>query len=87
MTVKEVLDLLSYGTPFELVGTYSGKVLCSTRRNKQEYIETFYERTVPSNPINVKLRMDIFAGNYTCEPMISIWVHDYEEEKDKRKKV
>lgn len=72
MKVKEVLDLLSYGVPFELVGARTGKRLCSSRYNKSETIEKYYEYSVTDEPIHVGVFVD--KNNKYVYPQIKIWV-------------
>lgn len=72
MKVKEVLDLLNRGVPFELVGARTGKRLCSSRHNRNETIEKYHEYTVGDAPISVGVFMSKHS-DYVY-PQIKIWV-------------
>lgn len=74
MTVRQVLELLSYGTYWRLVGARTGKILC-TCFNKQPTKEKYMELTVTNDPIKADFYMNK-SKPFTqyVRPMISIWV-------------
>ena len=76
MTIKDATDLLHYGTDFEIKGAYSGKIYHSTRRNKRENLEKYFEKEVADEPFYAKLAVD--KDLEYCRPMIGIWMHDYD---------
>ena len=50
MTVREVLELLNYGTDWKLVGAKSGRKLCDNY-NKKKTQEKYMDMTVSVSPI------------------------------------
>ena len=54
MTVKEGLDLLQYGTDWELIGGKTGKKLCDTH-NKKETREKYIQNTLAVYTQNTSL--------------------------------
>lgn len=77
MTVGEVLDLLSYGTEWQLVGARTGKKLCDNY-NKKETQEKYMDLPVCDNPIKADFRVrksDVVKSmTQFIKPMVSIWV-------------
>ena len=74
MTVKEVLDLLQYGTDWELIGGKTGKKLCDTH-NKKETREKYMDMTVCSSPICASFYANkSYSSIKYVKPIISIWV-------------
>lgn len=75
MKVIDILELLSKGTSYELIGAKTGKVFYKSWVNKN--LEKFIDLEVPNAPINVSFRIvsDAFIKRveYTC-PIIQIWV-------------
>ena len=77
MTVREVLDLLAYGTEWKLIGGRTGKKLCDSY-NKKQTQEKYMDMTVCYAPICA----DFYVSKYNAKlhminyirPMISIWV-------------
>ena len=76
-TVRDMVSLLSYGTPFVLIGARTGKKLANSTINKRETIEKkWFDKTVAENPI--------YCSFYTyknfvddvdmVKPIINIWV-------------
>lgn len=72
MIIKDVLNLLAYGTQYELIGARTGKTLCSSWNNKKEYIARFHDCIVSDTPIFPSLR--IFTDNKCVYPIVAIWV-------------
>ena len=76
MTIKDATDLLHYGTDFEIKGAYSGKIYHSTRRNKRENLEKYFDKEVTDEPFYAKLTVD--KDLEYCRPIIGIWMYDYD---------
>lgn len=78
MKVREAIALLTYGTEYEIKGSYSGKIYHRSWKNKKEHVEQFYDETVVDNPFYVKMRTNSATGigEWAC-PVIGIWMHDY----------
>ena len=74
MKVKEVLNLLAYGTDWQLVGGKTGKKLCN-HYNKKETQEKYMDMTVCEQPIvaDFEVQKSISFTKFV-KPMISIWV-------------
>ena len=67
MTVREVKELLFYGTNWQLVGARTGKKLCDSY-NKKETIEKYMDLSVSDTPImaDFNVRKDTIFKNKTC---------------------
>lgn len=78
MKVKEVIDMLSYGTNFILLGAKTGKVLHDSAKNKREHAEKYYECNTPIEPLYADLV--VYKDTHIksmCDfvrPRIGIWV-------------
>lgn len=73
MKVRDVIDLLSYGTHWQLIGARTGKKLCNShsKKHKDEYMEYEAYKIFPS----FYTQKSAISG--TCDfmcPMINIWV-------------
>lgn len=77
MTVREALDLFSYGTDYEIKGAYSGKIYHRSRINRKEHAEKFYDETVTDSPFYATGRTSMITGTTWFSPVIGIWMHDY----------
>ena len=75
MKVREAIALLAYGTEYEIKGAYSGKIYHSTRRNKRENLEKYFDKEVTDEPFYTKLTVD--KDLEYCRPIIGIWMYDY----------
>ena len=74
MTVRQVLELLSYGTEWRLVSARTGKTLC-TSLNKQRTKEKYMELTVTDEPIKADFYVSkSIPFTQYIKPMVSIWV-------------
>lgn len=77
MTVREVLDLLFYGTHWQLVGATTGKKLCDNY-NKKETRERYMDLRVYDQAISADFRVqkDSVVKSMTnyIRPMVTIWV-------------
>lgn len=78
MTVKEAINMLSYGTAYELKGAYSGKVYHRSYTNNSKNLDKYADREVTDSPFFVRLVMRGSETNMWCIPVISIWMHDYD---------
>lgn len=74
MKVKEVIDLLSYGVQWQLIGAMTGKKLCnskSTNKMKDRYMDLEVHSIFPS----FYTQQDHITRTYDfIQPMICIWV-------------
>ena len=76
MKVKEVIDLISYGTHWQLIGAMTGKKLCnsySSEKLKSKYMDC----DVPESPIFASFNIHnnpISKMGESMSPMICIWV-------------
>lgn len=76
MTVREVLDLVSYATEWQLVGAKTGKKLCDNY-NKKETREKYMDLRVSDEPISADFRVSrshIKCMTNYIKPMVTIWV-------------
>lgn len=78
MTVKEAIDLLAYGTAYEIKGAYSGKTYHKSYFNSSKNIDKYAEREVTDSPFFTALRIRGSESNSWCIPIIGIWMHDYD---------
>lgn len=78
MKVGEAISLLSYGTSFEIKGSFSGKIYHRSWINQKKHAEQFYNETTPSNPFYATGRMSKVTGTAYFSPVIGIWMHDYD---------
>ena len=77
MIVREVLDLLFYGTEWQLVGAKTGKKLCDSYNSKKVQ-EKYKDLRVSDTPISADFRVSKNSvvkcmTNY-IKPMVTIWV-------------
>lgn len=88
MTVKEVINLFTYNTAFEIKGAYSGKVYHKSYVNSNKNLEKYVDREVTDNPIYTDMRMRGSDTNHWCISVIVIWMYDYDlcHENDMRGK-
>lgn len=77
MKVGEAISLLSYGTNFEIKGSYSGKIYHRSWINKKEHAEQFYDETTISDPFYATGRISNVTETAFFTPVIGIWMHDY----------
>lgn len=77
MTVKEIVNLLSFGTSYVLMGARTGKKLASTKTNKIETIEKkWFDKEVTKSPLYCSFyAYKNYVGDEThVVPVINIWV-------------
>ncbi len=46
MKLKEIIDVITYGTHYKLIGAMSGKHLADSNINKGDYIKSFWDEDV-----------------------------------------
>lgn len=78
MTVKEAIDLLAYGTVYEIKGAYSGKTYHKSYLNSSKNLDKYAEREVTDSPFFTALMLRGSEANQWCIPVIVIWMHDYD---------
>jgi len=78
MTVKEAINMLSYGTAYELKGAYSGKIYHRSYANSNKNLDKYADREVTDSPLFAKLVMRGSETNMWYLPVVGIWMHDYD---------
>lgn len=78
MTVKEAINLLGYGTAYEIKGAYSGKIYHKSYMNSSKNLDKYANREVTDAPFYTDLRLRGSENNYWCIPIIGIWMKDYD---------
>ena len=81
MTVKEAINLLSYGTAYEIKGAYSGRIYHRSYTNSSKNLDKYAERKVTDSPFYAVLKMRGHETNEWCIAVIGIWMHDYDLRK------
>lgn len=77
MTVKEVINMLSYGEKFTLIGAKTGKTLYRSNVNTKKCLEKYLDKNCTSQPIRAIFDANICKITKQVEfisPMISIWI-------------
>ena len=77
MIVKEVINMLSYGEQFTLIGARTGKTLYRSNVNTKKCLEKYLDMTCTSQPIRAIFDAKICKVTKQVEliaPVISIWV-------------
>ena len=77
MTVKEVINMLSYGERFALIGARTGKTLYRSDINTKKCLEKYLDMACTTQPIRAIFDANICKVTKQVEfitPMISIWV-------------
>ena len=83
MNVKEAIELLSYGTAYEIRGAYSGKIYHRSYANSSKNLDKYANREVTENPFYTHLVMRGINENEWCISVVGIWMHDYDLIKSK----
>lgn len=78
MTVKEAINLLGYGTAYEIKGAYSGKIYHKSYMNSSKNLDKYANREVTDAPFYTDLRLRGSENNHWCIPVIGIWMKDYD---------
>ena len=78
MTVREAINLLTYGEAFYIIGAYSGKIYHKSYENKKEHLEKFLDEHVSNPPFFTDLYTPKkkYGKAYTY-PVIGIWMSDH----------
>lgn len=84
MSVKEAIDLLGYGTAYEIIGAYSGKIYHRSYANSSKNLNKYADRKVVDDPFRTHLAMRGSKNNEWCFAVIGIWMHDYDLVKRKK---
>ena len=79
MTIKDAVDMLSYGTPYEIKGAYSGKVYHKSYINSNKNFEKYVNKEVVDTPFYVDLRLRGADTNSWCIAVVVIWMCDYDD--------
>ena len=77
MTVKEVINMLSYGERFTLIGARTGKTLYRSNVNTKKCLEKYLDMDCTEQPIRAIFDANICKVTKQVEfitPMISLWV-------------
>lgn len=86
MTVKEAINLLSYGTAYEIQGAYSGRIYHRSYTNSSKNLDKYADKEVGDTPFYTTLQIrGGTAANEWCIPVIGIWMQDYDMRKDVNK--
>lgn len=79
MTVKEAINLLSYGTAYEIRGANSGKIYHRSYVNSSKNLDKYVDKEVVDTPFYMTLAIrGATAANEWCIAVIGIWMHDYD---------
>lgn len=77
MKVKDVINMLSYGERFTLIGARTGKTLYRSNVNTKKCLEKYLDMDCTKQPIRAIFDANICKVTKQVEfitPMISIWV-------------
>lgn len=75
MKLKELIDKMSYGTHYKLIGAMTGKHLADSSVNKKDYIMTFLEDDVSGFfPAFDAQKNKITKVPEYIRPIICIWM-------------
>ena len=85
MSVKEAIELLSYGTAYEIRGAYSGKIYHKSYINSSKNLDKYADKEVTDEPFYTHLAMRGTNDNEWCFSVIGIWMYDYDLTKSKKK--
>lgn len=77
MKVSNVIDMLAYGVPWQLIGAGSGKKLCNDSSSdtlKSKYMDD--ETTTEPIFVSLKVRKNNIINTVeSCYPIVNIWVY------------
>lgn len=83
MTVKEAINLLSYGTAYEIKGAYSGRIYHRSYINSSKNLDKYADKEVTENPFYTTLAIrGVTFANEWCIAVVGIWMYDYDMRKD-----
>lgn len=83
MTIKEAVDMISYGTRFYIKGAYKGKVYYRSWVNKSSQLDKFADELVTDTPFFSEII--IGSGRDRAYSVIGIWMEDYHFYKEERR--
>ncbi len=79
MTVKEAIGMLSYGTVYEVKGSYSGKTYHKSYANSKNNLEKYANREVVDTPFCSAIRIrGSIEYNQWAIGIVVIWMKDYD---------
>lgn len=84
MSVKEAIELLSYGTAYEIRGAYSGRIYHRSYANSSKNLDKYADRDVLESPFFTRLVMRGKDNNEWCSSVVGIWMYDYDLTKSKK---
>ena len=82
MTVKEAINLLSYGTAYEIKGAYSGRIYHRSYTNSSKNLDKYADKEVADAPFYTTLAIRGTSTSGWCMAVVGIWMHDYDMRKD-----
>ncbi len=83
MTVKEAINMLSYGTAYEIRGSYSGRIYHRSYKNNSKNLDKYADKEVSDAPFYTTLALiGRKRANEWCMAVVGIWMHDYDMRKD-----
>lgn len=85
MTVKEAIELIGYGTAYEIQGAYSGKIYHRSYVNSSKNLDKYINRKTTDSPFYVTMAIKGNVTNRWCIPVIGIWMSDYDLVKEREK--
>ncbi len=78
MTVTEAINLLAYGTAYEIKGAYSGKIYHKSYINSSKNLDKYANMEVTDVPFYADMRIKGSESNHWCTPVIVILMNDYD---------
>ena len=78
MTVNEAIKLITYGTAYEIKGSYSGKIYHKSYMNSSKNLDRYANNEVTDEPFYADMRLRGSDNNHWCIPVIVVWMHDYD---------
>ncbi len=78
MTVNEAIKLITYGTAYEIKGSYSGKIYHESYMNSSKNLDRYANMEVTDEPFYADMRLRGSDNNHWCIPVIVVWMHDYD---------
>lgn len=82
MTVKEAINLLAYGTAYEIKGAYSGRIYHRSYTNSSKNLDKYADKEVTEKPFYTALvARGATSTNSWCIAVVGIWMHDYDMRK------
>jgi hypothetical protein len=85
MTIEEAIELLGYGTAYEIQGAYSGKIYHRSYVNTSKNLDKYFNREASDSPFYVTMAIKGNVTNKWCMPVIGIWMRDYDLAKEREK--